>query len=137
MMKDIKMPAVKDVAIAIVKDVDEADQEQWYVYLVNNKTKAITDVIINSKGYGTIDEEPVKTSILRHYFAEVKEKSFVKIEAIMTNVFGLSNEYWLSFYIGSQIYDQKFVFLPETIKEDNFTHIPIMDVQGVMIGEMP
>ncbi len=136
-MKDIKMPAVKDVAIAIVKDVDEADQEQWYVYLVNNKTKAITDVIINSKGYGTIDEEPVKTSILRHYFAEVGEKSFVKIEAIMTNVFGLSNEYWLSFYIGSQIYDQKFVFLPETIKEENFTHIPIMDVQGVMIGEMP
>ncbi|UPT66423.1 MAG: hypothetical protein M0D57_18475 [Sphingobacteriales bacterium JAD_PAG50586_3] len=134
MKKDIKIPPVKDVAIAIVKDSNEADQVDWYVYLINMKDKAITDVIINSKGYGTIDEEQIKTSTLRHYFAEVKEQSFVKIEVIMDSLFGLNNEFWVSFYIGKQIYDQKFVFLPETIKEENFTLIPLMDKRGVMIG---
>lgn len=134
MKKDIKMPPVKDVAIAIVSETNEADQKEWYVYLVNMKAKPITDVIINSKGYGTIDEEQIKTSTLRHYFATVDAKAFVKVETIMENLFGLNNEFWLSFYIGSQIYDQKFVFLPETIKEDNFTHIPVLDKRGVMIG---
>lgn len=134
MKKDIKIPPVKDVAIAIVKDTDEADQTAWYVYLVNMKNKEITDVIINSKGYGTIDEQEIKTSTLRHYFAEVKEQSFVKVETIMDSLFGLNNEFWVSFYIGKQIYDQKFVFLPETIKDENFTLIPIMDRRGVMIG---
>lgn len=134
MKKDIKIPPVKDVAIAIVKDTDEADQTAWYVYMVNMKNKAITDVIINSKGYGTIDEQEIKTSTLRHYFAEVKEQSFVKVETIMDSLFGLNNEFWVSFYIGKQIYDQKFVFLPETIKDENFTLIPIMDRRGVMIG---
>jgi hypothetical protein len=134
MKKDIKIPPVKDVAIAIVKDTDEADQTAWYVYLVNMKNKAITDVIINSKGYGTIDEQEIKTSTLRHYFAEVKEQSFVKVETIMDSLFGLNNEFWVSFYIGKQIYDQKFVFLPETIKDENLTLIPIMDRRGVMIG---
>jgi hypothetical protein len=134
MKKDIKIPPVKDVAIAIVKDTDEADQTAWYVYLVNMKNKAITDVIINSKGYGTIDEQEIKTSTLRHYFAEVKEQSFVKVETIMDSLFGLNNEFWVSFYIGKQIYDQKFVLLPENIKDENFNQIPIMDRRGVMIG---
>lgn len=134
MKKDIKIPPVKDVAIAIVKDTDEADQTGWYVYLVNMKKKAITDVIINSKGYGIMDEQEIKTSNLRHYFAEVNAQSFVKVEVIMDTLFGLNNEFWVSFYIGPTIYDQKFVFLPETIKEENFTLIPIMEKRGVMIG---
>lgn len=134
MKKDIKIPPVKDVAIAIVQDTDEADQTGWYVYLINMKKKPITDVIINSKGYGIMDEQEIKTSNLRHYFAEVKAESFVKVEVIMDSLFGLSNEFWVSFYIGPTIYDQKFIFLPETIKEENFTHIPLMDKRGVMIG---
>jgi hypothetical protein len=55
------------------------------------------------------------------------------IEPIQKEVFGLNNEYWVSFYIGSNIFDKKFIFLPESITEDNFIRIPFIDRPGVMI----
>jgi hypothetical protein len=51
----------------------------------------------------------------------------------MPNLFGLNNEFWVSFYLDKQIYDKKYVFLPETIKEENFTLIPVLNKHGVMI----
>ena len=55
------------------------------------------------------------------------------IEAIQEKVFGLNNEYWVSFYIKNDIFDKKYVFLPETIKEEFFTTVPILNRKGVMI----
>ena len=57
----------------------------------------------------------------------------MKIEPIMEDVFSLSNEYWVSFYIDKIIYDKKFIFLPETISSEYFTQIPILNKRGVMI----
>jgi hypothetical protein len=45
----------------------------------------------------------------------------------------LNNEYWVSFYIGKNIYDKKFIFLPESISEDNFTRVPFINRMGVII----
>src|SRR4030095_12386741 len=47
-----------------------------------------------------------------------------KIETIIRDVFGLNNEYWVSFYIGKDIYDKKYIFLPESIREEHLTLIP-------------
>jgi hypothetical protein len=88
---------------------------------------------VSSKGYGVINGEAVKTSTLRHFLNEVKPGSFMKIEPIMEDVFSLSNEYWVSFYIDKIIYDKKFIFLPETISSEYFTLIPILNKRGVMI----
>jgi hypothetical protein len=52
----------------------------------------------------------------------------------MDFAFGLSNEFWVSFYIGEQVYDKQFVFLPETITPANFTMVPVLERKGVMIG---
>jgi hypothetical protein len=88
---------------------------------------------VSSKGYGEVEGEQVKTSVLRHFFDEIPAGSFQKIEAIIEDVFKLSNEYWVSFYIGDLIHDKKFIFLPETINEENFTSIPLLGKRGVMI----
>ena len=97
------------------------------------KDEAITTVIVSSKGYGKDDGEKVKTSTLRHMWEEIPANSFVKIEPIMENIFGLSNEYWISFYIGKEIYDKKYVFLAESIKEAHFINVPLVEQKGVMI----
>jgi hypothetical protein len=47
--------------------------------------------------------------------------------------FGLNNEYWVSYYIGKQIYDKKFIFLPESIIDSNFIKLPVVNKPGVMI----
>jgi len=132
MIKDIQYPEVKDVAIAIVKE--EGDEgEIWNVYLLNLREQLIENVLVTSKGYGTMDGETVKTSILRHSLNTVQPKSFAKVEPIMENVFSLSNEYWVSFYANTIIYDKKFIFLPETINEFYFSTVPIINKKGVMI----
>jgi hypothetical protein len=133
MIKDIEYPEVKDIAIAIASEENEVGELVWNVYLINLKNELIEGVLVSSKGYGTIDGEAVKTSTLRHFLDEVKPNSFMKVEPIMEDVFRLSNEYWVSFYINKIIYDKKFIFLPETINSEYFTLIPILNKRGVMI----
>jgi hypothetical protein len=63
----------------------------------------------------------------------VPPKSYSLVEPIMDSLFGINNEYWLSFYLNGNIYDKKYVFVPESITEGNFVNIPLVDKQGVMI----
>jgi hypothetical protein len=46
----------------------------------------------------------------------------------------LTNEYWLSFYIDNTIYDKKYIFLPESIVDDNLSKVPLVNKPGVIIG---
>jgi hypothetical protein len=122
----------EDIAVAIVPENIE-DQNGWMVYLVNLKNNSLENVIVSSKGYGEIDNKNIQTSTLRHFMEKVEPHTYSKIELIMEDVFGLANEYWVSFYINKTIYDKKFVFLPESIQETNFITIPFLNKKGVMI----
>jgi len=133
MKKDILPPEVKDVAVAVVREQNELSQDEWNVYLINLKTQDIEGVLVSSQGYGIYNEEEVKTSTLRHALGTVESKNFAKIEPIAETVFGLNNEYWVSFFIGQVMYDKRYIFLPETIKEENFVLIPYINKKGVMI----
>ncbi len=122
----------EDIAVAVVPELVE-DQNGWMVYLVNLKNAAIENVLVSSKGYGEIDNRNLRTSELRHYIEKLEAHKFSKIEPIIEDVFGLANEYWVSFYENKTIYDKKFVFLPESINENNFVTIPFLNKKGVMI----
>jgi hypothetical protein len=133
MIKDIPELIVENVAIAIVREKNELDETVWNSYLLNLKDQQIEGVLVTSTGYGELNEEKVKTSTLRHFLDEVEPKSFVKIEPIIEEVFGINNEYWLSFYFNKTMYDKRYVFLAESITEANFTNIPLINKKGVMI----
>lgn len=135
MIKDIQPKPIKNVAIAIVKEFNELNQESWNVYVINLKETTLENVLVSSKGYLKLDDgSETKTSLLRHSLGNVAPKSFVKIEPIIEEVFRLHNEYWLSYFSNNQLLDKKYVFLAETIKKENFTTIPLIEKQGVMIG---
>lgn len=131
MLKDINREEIEDIAIAVVPS--EEDKSVWEVYMINLKEEGLENVIVASKGYGIYKGEEVKTSVLRHYLGSFEPLDIRMIEPIQKEVFGLNNEYWVSFYIGQNIFDKKFIFLPESITEDNFIRIPFIDRQGVMI----
>ena len=133
MIKDLPENNVQDIAIAVALEKENAEHKTWYVYLINLKDQPIETVLITSKGYGEKDGEQVKTSTLRHMFPIIEGGAFKIIEPIDEETFGLSNEYWLSYYIGTQIYDKKFIFLPESIVDDNLIRIPLLNKPGVMI----
>ena len=133
MIKDLPENIVKDIAIAVALEKESAESKIWYVYLINLKNEPLENVLITSKGYGEKDGAPVKTSTLRHMFPVVNKQSYKQVEIIDEATFGLSNEYWLSYYIGKNIYDKKFIFLPESIVEMNFMRLPVINKVGVMI----
>jgi hypothetical protein len=61
----------------------------------------------------------------------VDANSYKLIEPIDEQTFGLNNEYWLSYYIGREIFDKKFIFLPESIVDDNFIKLPVSTNRGL------
>jgi hypothetical protein len=131
MLKDINREEVEDIAIAVAPS--EEDSNIWEVYMINLKEEGLDNVIVASKGYGMYNGEEVKTSVLRHYLGAFEPLDIRLIEPIQKEMFGLNNEYWVSFYIGKNIYDKKFIFLPESISEDNFTRVPFINRMGVII----
>jgi hypothetical protein len=133
MKKDIKPPLVEDIAVAVIKEENEVAETVWNVYLINLKKEKIEGVLVSSHGYGNYHDKDVKTSTLRHFLDELGPHEYKKIEPIVEELFGLNNEYWVSFYINKVMYDKKYIFLPETICEENFIPIPYINKKGVMI----
>lgn len=133
MKKDIERPEVKDVAVAVISEMNDAGAQEWNVYLINLKNEPLKGILVTSKGYGMLNDEKRETSVLRQFFEELPARDFLKIEPIMEEVFGLTNEYWVSFYIDKVIFDKKFIFLPETISPLNFTQVPLIKHEGILI----
>jgi hypothetical protein len=136
MKKDLPENIVEDISVAVVLEGETPDVKNWIVYLINEKNVQLNNVLVSSKGYGEKDGKPVKTTTLRHFIGDVEGKTSAKIEAIDEEVFGLTNEYWLSYYINGTIYDKKYIFLPESIVDENLSKVPIVNKPGVLIGGM-
>jgi len=133
MKKDIILPKVIDVYIAIVSEENDHEATEWTSYLINNKEIAIEQAFATTRGYGEIKGEEKKTATFRYALGDIPPKSFKKIESIPEELFALNNEFWLSFYIGREIYDKKYIFLPESISHFNSINTPVINKLGVMI----
>jgi hypothetical protein len=92
-------------------------------------------IIITSTGYGEDVKkgEKIKTSTLRHSLEVLLPNEFAKIEPIMEDLFGIANEYWVSFWVNDTMYDKRFVFLPETILPSKMKTIPVLGQKGILL----
>ena len=108
-------------------------QPVWQVYLLNHNTYPLRSVIVNAHGYGQQpDGEKVRTSTLRYLFEEVPARAAVPVEPLDPALFHLNNQNWVSYYRGEQIFDKKYIFVPDSIVPDNFIHISLLDRSGVL-----
>lgn len=135
MKKDIQIRKVEDIAIAVApRDTYEEDEDMfWDVYLINLKEEPIRSVVVSSCGYGEINGESRKTATFRHFWEVIGPLDIIKIEPIQTDVFSLANEFWVSFSHDNYLYDRRYIFVPGSLDEMNFTDIPFLDRKGVMI----
>jgi len=132
MKEHINFEPVEGVAIAIAVEKNEIGEDIWNVFLLNSNPYYLDNVLVSSKGYGMHEGKEVKTSVLRHMFEQVPPKSAVKIEPIDPAIFHITNEYWVSYYIGPKIYDKKYVFVPESIIADNLVDISLLNAKGIL-----
>ena len=132
MKKDIELPEVSNVFMAIVKEYnDEFQCEDWNAYIINNKEVAIEMVLIVSKGY---DEDTLtETAVLRHKIEKLPAQSFAKVELLQEDVLKLSNFFNVTFFEGSKMFDKKYLFEKGTIKEGSLRNVPMLNKRGVLI----
>ncbi|APG60699.1 hypothetical protein [Christiangramia salexigens] len=129
MKKDIKIPEVKDVYVAAVKEFNKEFQaDEWNVYLINNGEKDLEMVLIVSKGF----DKKRETSLMRHKLEKLPSKTFAKIEFVQDEVLELNNEFKVSYFMDSKMYDKKFSFKKHSIKETSLGEIPIIPLKGVL-----
>ncbi len=132
MKKDINIPEVKNVTVAIIRKKNELDEHIWDVYLMNSNNHPIENILIVSHGYGERNGSPVKTSTLRHYFEELAAHSSMITESIDPSIFTLNNEFDVTYYIGNQMYFKKFTFVVGTITDEYLRSIPVIGMEGIL-----
>lgn len=128
MKKDINFLPVKNVLLAIAED----EGGQWNVYLINKNNTPLTNVMVTSKGYGKIDDRKKETSTLRHMFEKVAPFEYIVIEPIQEELFKLTNEFLVSYFIDNQIYDKKYVFVAGSLESRNIQKIEEIGCKGVL-----
>ena len=132
MKKDIEIPVVKDVFMAVVKEFNEEFRcDDWNAYIINNKETTIETVLIVSKGYD--EDHLLETAVLRHKLDRLPAKSFAKVELLQNEVLKLTNFFNVTFFQENSMFDKKFVFEKGTIKDGKLRMIPLLNKKGVLV----
>lgn len=129
MKKDIEIPEVSGVEIAIVYEYNDIYKtDDWNVYIINNKDVALELVVIVSKGY---NDQKI-SSTLRKKLDVLPANSFAKVELIQPELFALNNDFQVSFFENNRLYDKTFTFKKGTVKEGALRMIPALQKRGVI-----
>lgn len=115
--------------MAAVKEFNEEFKaEEWNSYLINDSSQELEMVLIVSKGF----DKKRETSVLRHKLEKLPAKSFAKIEFMQDDVLALENEFKISYFVGSQMFDKKFSFPRNSIKESAAAEVPLIPKKGIL-----
>ena len=130
MKKDIKVPEVKGVYIAVVHEYNDIYKtEDWNAYIINDKLIDLDMVLIVSEGYS----ETKKTATFRKRLDKLPAKSYAKIELLQEDLFALNNTFKVSFFEGNTMLDKTYLFRKNTINLKALQTIPLMDAKGVLV----
>lgn len=130
MKKDITIPEVTDVYVAVVNEYNDIYKTQdWNAYIINDKDVDLDMVIIVTDGYS----EKKMTSVFRKKLDVLPKKSYAKIELMQEDLFGLNNRFKVSFFEGNTMYDKTYVFRKNTINLKALQNIPLMEAKGVLV----
>lgn len=130
MRKDIQVPEVTEVYVAVVQEVHpEYKTEDWNAYIINNKDVDLDTVLIVSRGYS----EDKVTPVMRHTIQLLPARSYAKIEFMQNDVLLLNNEFRVTFFEGNQMLDKTYLFRKNTINSKALQTIPLMQLKGVLV----
>ncbi|MDA8957004.1 hypothetical protein N9H31_00475 [bacterium] len=129
MKKDIQIPEVKNVHVAIVFEYNDIYKtDDWNVYVINNKNTDLEMMVIVSQGFS----ETKTTSVLRKKITLLPANSFAKIELIQPDLFKLNNRFQVSFFEENTLYEKTFIFKQNSIKEGILRMIPEIKKRGIL-----
>ena len=130
MKKDIKIPVVEDVYVAVVNEFNKDHRtHDWNAYIINNKDVDLDTVLIVTKGYS----EDKITPVMRHTIKMLPARSYAKIEYLQEDVLKLNNEFKMTFFEGNTMFDKTYLFRKNTINKNALQALPLMQEKGVLV----
>jgi len=129
MRKDIHIPDVEDVYLAVVQEQHlEYKTMDWYAYVINNSDADIEMILIVSKGYSSEKVTPP----MRHQLPLLPAHSYAKVEYLQEKVLALNNEFKLTFFKDNQMFDKTYFFEKNAINTKALQNIPLMKLKGIL-----
>ncbi|WP_298417508.1 hypothetical protein [uncultured Kordia sp.] len=130
MKKDIEIPKVEGVYMAVVEEYNEIYKtDDWNAYIINENDVDLEMILIVSRGYDAERE----TSLMRHKLDKLPAKSYAKAEWLQEDVFSLNNEFRVTFFQDGKMYDKKYLFRKNTINKNAFQPLPLMNTKGILV----
>ncbi|RLK03274.1 hypothetical protein [Tenacibaculum discolor] len=129
MKKDIEIPKITGVEIAIVLETNEIDnKEDWNVYILNKKDVDLEMVVIVSQGFS----DTKTTSVFRRKIDKLPANSYQKFELMQPELFDLDNRFQVTFFENNRLHDKTFIFQAETIQEGFLRDIEFLGKRGIV-----
>ena len=112
MKADIEELIGEHLSLCIIKteQVDENGSRVWDAILFNHSDFILQNILVNAKGYGTLNGREVSTATMRYFKEELAQKGSFKVEPIVEEVLDITNEFWISYSLGGKVYERKFIF---------------------------
>ena len=130
MKKDIQIPKVEGVYIAVVNEYNDIYKTQdWNAYIINENDVNLEMVLIVTSGYS----EDKMTSIFRKKLDRLPKKSYAKIELMQEDLFTINNQFKVSFFEGNKMFDKTYLFRKNTINLKALQTIPLMEAKGILV----
>lgn len=130
MKKDIEIPKVEGVYVAVVNEYNDIYKTQdWNAYIINDKDVDLDVVLIVTSGYS----DKKMTSIFRKKLDVLPKKSYAKIELMQEELFALNNEFKVTLFEGNIMFEKTYLFRKNTINKKSLQSVPLMKVKGVLV----
>ncbi len=130
MKKDINIPEVENVILAISQEYNEVfKSNDHYAYLINQKEVDLEMVLIVTQG---IDGER-STSTMRHKIEKLPGNSFAKVELMQEEILSLNNHFKISFFENNRMFEKEFILKKNSLKEGALRHIDILNKRGILL----
>ncbi|KGL62453.1 hypothetical protein [Polaribacter sp. Hel1_85] len=129
MKKDIQIPEVTDVEMAVVYEFNDIyNTNDWNIYIINNKNVDLEMMVIVSQGFS----DTKTTSLLRKKLDKLPANSFAKVEFMQPELFKLNNRFQVTFFEGNTLYEKTYMFKENTVKEGALRMIDEIKKRGIL-----
>ncbi len=129
MKKDIQIPKVTGVEIAVVYEYNDLyKSNDWNIYIINKNNLDLEMVVVVSKGFN----ETKETSVIRKKIPLLMANSFSKLEWVQPELFDLTNQFQVTFFLNNTLYDKTYFFEKNTVKNTVLKLIPELNRLGVL-----
>ncbi len=112
MKKDIVIPDAHGLVLVFIAEKDASQRKTWTVGIKNERSKPLSNIIINAQGHGRIKGKDKQTANVRFLIESLACGELKTFEVLLTDSMKLENTYRISFFEENTLLERTFSVPP-------------------------